>query len=204
MNTISKFLHKHPLELLLVAAIILIVSSSNLQGLFEQLNLFKPKQIPISSTQPTPSPSPTEEVEELQFTKEELESYYAVYKNPFVLHIRKAFDSYLLGTNEGISEIAIKADKMEEGISGLDSFSKDYYKSKFIVFAINDGLFGGKIVNIVFQDKPDKLFNVWVYKVTDGSYELRGFWQNENFTEEEMQKIRKQYKVYLQDKEHAL
>lgn len=69
----SKFFHKRSLELLLVAAIILIVSSSNIQGLVNQLNLFKLKQIPISSPQPTPSSSPKCTDEDLMIP--ELEDY---------------------------------------------------------------------------------------------------------------------------------
>ncbi len=150
--------------------------------------------------------APTEEkVQELHFTEEQLQSYYTSYTNPFVLHIRKAFVNYLAGKNEGIELLAIPPDKAEDGtIAGLDSFSKDYYKSKFIVFGINDSVAGGKEINIIFQDKQDRLFNVWIYKLADDSYELRGFWQNKNFTEKEMQKIQKQYGVYLHDRKHAL
>lgn len=144
-------------------------------------------------------------IEEIHFTEDELKQYYSVYENPFVLHIRKALDSYLIGKKEGMNEIVIKTYKAEDGtVGGLDAFTKDYYKSKFIVFAINNGVAGGKIINIIFQDKRDKLFNAWVYQVADGSYELRGFWQNMTFTKQEMDKIQKQYKVYLEDKQHAL
>ncbi len=165
---------------------------------------------PSYKTQVVPTISPTlvptgEEIQELHFTEEELKSYYSSYKNPFVLHIRKALDNYLAGTNEGIEPLAIKVYKAEDGtIGGLDSFSKDYYKSRFTVFYISDSITGGKIVNIIFQDKQDKLFNVWIYKLGTGDYELRGFWQNKSFTETEMKKIQKAYKVYLNDRQHAL
>lgn len=150
--------------------------------------------------------TPTEkEIQELRFTQEQLKSYYSSYNNPFVLHIRKALDNYLAGNSEGTEPLAIKIDKAEDGtIGGLDSFSKDYYKSKFIVFGINDSIVGGKEISIIFQDKQDKLFNVWIYKLADDSYELRGFWQNKNFPEKEMEKIQKQYKKFLEDKAHAI
>ncbi|QQG40516.1 MAG: hypothetical protein HYV37_03025 [Candidatus Levyibacteriota bacterium] len=149
--------------------------------------------------------TPTEIVQELHFTEEQLKSYYSSYNNPFVLHIRKVLNNYLTGNNDGIEPLAIKVDKAEDGtISGLDSFSKDYYKSKFIVFGINDSIAGGKEINIIFQDKQDKLFNVWIYKLGTGDYELRGFWQNKKFTEKDMEKIQKQYKIFLNDSKHAL
>ena len=179
------------------------------------LNAVRPSSTPPTPT-PTVSGSTEGEIAELEFTPEQLEGYYKVYSNPFVLHVRKALNGYLDGTNDGIlsPETAIKAQTLEgafpgNGIenakstpAGLDSFSKDYYRSKFIVMAIDDGITGGKIINIIFQDKPDKLFNAWVYKGED--FELRGFWQNMNFTSEEMRKTVIQYKRFIEDKEHAL
>ena len=37
-----------------------------------------------------------------------------------------------------------------------------------------------------------------------GDYDFRGFWQNMNFTGEEMEKTVKSYKSFIEDKEHAL
>lgn len=110
--------------------------------LFFSLFFKQPSKTSIVLTiSPTAIPT-SEEVQEVRFTEEQLKSYYSLYENPFVLHIRKALNNYLAGTNEGINTLAIKVDKAEDGtIDGLDSFSKDYYKSKFIVFAINIGKF---------------------------------------------------------------
>jgi len=205
--------------------IILIISGLILLGVifvgFKNKNFFLNIAKP-SSSQLTPTPIVTpiveEEIKELEFAQEQLEGYYEVYKNPYVLHIRKALNGYLNGINEGIEfpESVIEAHILEgtppeSGIessdpapSGLDSFSKDYYRSKFVVMAINDGVMGGKIINIIFQDKPDKLFNAWVYQMADGVYDFRGFWQNMNFTGEELDNFIKLYKSQIEDKEHAL
>jgi len=186
---------------------IIIVSVLLLAALFLFV-LLSPKHSSITLITPTVAPTitpTTDEIKEVHFTEEQLKSYYASYEDPFVIHIRKALNNYLAGNNEGIEPLAIKADTGEDGtISGLDSFSKDYYKSKFIVFAINDSDVGGKTINIIFQDKQDKLFNVWVYHLGTGDYELRGFWQNMSFTEKDMQKIQKEYTIVLNDKLHAL
>jgi hypothetical protein len=175
-----------------------------------------------SSSQLTPTPIvsfPVEEhIQELEFTQEQLEQYYEVYKNPYVLHVRKALNGYLKGTNEGIEfpESVIEAHTLEKAPSesgienadsapaGLDSFSKDYYQSKFVVMAINDGVMGGKIINIIFQDRPDKLFDVWIYQMAEGDYDFRGIWQNINFTGEKLDNFVKSYKKYIEDKEHSL
>lgn len=177
--------------------------------LFVLLSLFFFVFKPSSKISVVPTVSPTvaptgQEIKEIHFTEEELKNYYSSYENPFILHIRKALNGYLAGTNEGIDGGIVPYTSESGTVGGLDSFSKDYYKSKFIVFAINNGVMGGWIINIVFQDKPDKLFNVWVYKLNEDNYVFRGFWQNNEFTDEEMEKIQKEYKIYLDDKQHAL
>lgn len=146
------------------------------------------------------------EVEELEFTQEQLEQYYAVYQNPYVVHLREALNGYLNGTNQGIEspELVLPQQKINDANAGLESFSKDYYQSKFIVFAVNSSIAGGKEIAIIFQDKPDKLFNAWVYQLADNTYDLRGFGKNKTFTPDKMVVISKQYARLLNDKEHAL
>lgn len=166
----------------------------------------------INNTNPSNTTQETsielEEVKSSEFNPQELEEYYQTYKNPFVLHIRTALNGYLKGANEGISttNAAIKAEVDKDGlVRGLDSFSKDYYRSKFVVVSFDDFLGGGKQITIQFQDKPDKLFSAWVYELADGTYDLRGFWQNNTYTDEQLQELNKgQFKIFIEDKKHAL
>ncbi len=115
----------------------------------------------------------------------QLEQYYQVYKNNFVLYLRKALDAYLANDSSGvnISMAAVQEDRRDGIITGLDAFDKNYYKSKFIVLTINDSIAGGKDIQIIFQDKPDRIFYVWVYQLADESYELRAFNSKEYFEE---------------------
>ena len=147
-----------------------------------------------------------EEIKELEFSREELEQYYAVYENPFVLYLRKCLDAYLANDSSdvNISMAAVQEDRREGIISGLDSFDKEYYKSKFVVITIDDSINGGKDIQIIFQDKQDRIFYAWVYQLVDGDYELRGFNSKEFFDEENMAILRKIYGKYLNDPEHAL
>ena len=135
----------------------------------------------------------------------ELKQYYASYKDPFVLQIRKALNGYLAGTNEGMEspDIVIKKDDLNGSPSGLASFDKEYYKSKFVVLAIDDALFGGKDISIIFQDKPDIIFTAWVYKFSDVHYDLRGFWEDDKATEN-IDLALKTFGKYIFDKEHSL
>ena len=123
-----------------------------------------------------------------RMTEEQRSAYERGLRDPYVLHLRKALNGYLDGTNVGI----IKPDYVIKykcgGVpSGLDCFSKDYFKSKFVVFHVADGVLGGKVISIVFQDKPDRLFVAWVRRFGDGSYDLSGFWQNQTFDKEVME-----------------
>lgn len=149
-----------------------------------------------------------EEIEELEFSQEELEKYYAVYDNSFVLYLRKCLNAYLANDSSGvnIAMAAVQKDRREGIISGLDSFDKEYYKSKFIVVTIDDSIAGGKDIQIMFQDKQDRIFYAWVYRLAseEEDYELRGFNSKEFFDEEKMAVIRKLYGKYLNDPEHAL
>ena len=148
---------------------------------------------------------PKLELEPIVMNEEELVQYYQAYKDPYVIHLRKSIDGYLNGTNYGMDNPDIVYElEMDDGrISGVEPF-KEYLESKFIVISIDDGLFGGKIINIMFQDKPDQIFWTWVYKKADGEYDLRGFTNNVNFDETQIKEFQILFKNYLEDKEHAL
>jgi len=155
-----------------------------------------------SATENLPSPigsdSPTED----------LQSYYNIYQAPSVLHLRKALNSYLDGTNIGMEGGAVIEKRIiESTLTGLDAFDRMYYKSKFIVLSIEPYNYGGELITIIFQDKPDKIFQAWVYwnQENPGYYDFRGFWQVE-ITDEAMNELvdSPQLKAAIQDKEHAI
>ena len=153
----------------------------------------------------TVAPSPTS-AQQISLTPKQLQQYYAIYKDPYVIHLRKELNGYLDGSNDGISDsnLVIKSNKRDGYIDGLSSFNKDYFKGKFIVYTIENSIAGGKDIAIIFQDKPDKLFNAWVYKLAGGEYDLRGFSQVLNYTPAKMQEIQNKYHVFLSDKNHSL
>ena len=100
--------------------------------------------------------------------------------DPYLQHLRLALDGYLAGTNNGIKlpEFVVKQGKTSENqILGLSSFDKSYYESEFTVIKIEDGPSYGKILTIFFENKPDKIFDCWIYQDENGYYDLRGFWE---------------------------
>lgn len=161
----------------------------------------------LASSQAVSNTTTADNTEELQFSQEQLAGYYRSYENPYVIATRKALNSYLNGGSDSLErEIAVKTWRDDQGILyGLDSFDKSYYQSKFIVFAINDYIGGGRMISIIFKDKPDKVFAAWIYDVGDeGNYQMRGFQEDIRFTPDRMKVIQKQYKSYFEDEEHML
>ena len=135
-----------------------------------------------------------------------IQDYNNFYKDPYVIHLRKAFDGYLSGTNYGMQtpQFVIESSSSSGMLNGLSSFSKDYYKSKFVVFFISDSKAGGENIGIIFQDNPDKAFEAWVHKLADGTYDLGGFGQILSYTPEKMKQIQKEFETLLKDKNHAI
>ena len=130
--------------------------------------------------------------EKAQFTPEQLKDYYRVYANADVRYLRKVFDAFLRGT----------APESEADL--LKLWSSDYYRSKFIVMSRDENTFGGTLVTIMFQSRPDKVFIAWVYpegesrKLTLRKFDIR------EFTDEDIQHMRTRYAVLLADKQHAM
>lgn len=125
-------------------------------------------------------------------TKEE------IFNSPYIKHIRLALNGYLDGTNTGVEEGAIDA-TTDEMKCGLNNFSKDYYKSKFVILDASDNDYGGVQAYIVFVDKPDTGFWVWVYRLgswsdENGEYVLRALCENPPLEED-----RAIFKAYIDE-----
>ena len=148
------------------------------------------------------------------FTKEDLDNYYKVYSDPYVIHLRKSLNGYLDGTNYGMDapEFIISGNRdIEESTghkSGLASFDKSYYKSKFIVLSLENSITGGMNITFVFQDKSDRIFWAWIYPLRGegdeiAGYDLRGFSEMDMSHQDQLYFI-KLYENFIQDKEHAI
>lgn len=130
---------------------------------------------------------------EAQFTPEQLKDYYRVYENPDVRYLRTLFDAYLSKSGGTTLERA-----------QLDKWSKDYFQSKFIVMSRDNNAFGGTLIRILFQGRPDKIFVAWVYlEGEEKRLTLKGF-SAVDFSDEDMKRIRIRYKELIEDKTHAM
>jgi len=131
--------------------------------------------------------------EEAQFTAAQLEQYYLVYKNSDVRYLRTLFDTYLKSSGGTEDEREL-----------LREWEKGYFRSKFIVLSRDGNTFGGTLITILFQDRPDKVFVAWVYPEGDRSQpRLRAF-KIGDFNDEDLRRIRVRYKKFIEDKTHAM
>jgi len=167
--------------------------------------------------QQEPESQPELEVVEIikysDITDEQLQGYFSVYEDFHVIHLRNVLNGYLDGTYVGIDGGSENISAVEQ----LDSYNKDYYKSKFIVVHIVNSVGGGKIIDILFQDKPDKVFKTWIYDRYSYEQDISGeideydidyynliVFEESPKTEKEMDILLKMYKNFIEDKKHAL
>jgi hypothetical protein len=130
---------------------------------------------------------------EAQFTPGQLEQYYLVYKNADVRYLRTLFEAHLNSLGGP-----------QEEHQALDRWSKEYFRSKFVVLSRDRNTFGGTLITILFQDRPDKVFVAWVYpEGANKKLTLRRFDAGE-FNEEDIRRIKIRYKTLLEDKVHAM
>lgn len=144
--------------------------------------------------------------EDAGVSEEDFELLLLTYKDPFVVHVRTSLDNYLAGSNEGISPVVIDGMALGESADkyGLNTFSKEYYKSDFLIYWVdNQSIAGGKNFTVFFKDMPDKMFTFWVYDLAGGGYELRGMW-DAGYSEEEMQEVVEQVGCLMDDDRFAL
>lgn len=193
---------KHIKKILVVVAMVLI--SAGVWKITRQDNNNQNVESAITEVQ-----ADTEESNVLtNVDPKEVEEYEMVYKNPYVVYLRRAIDSYSAGDwkSNGISEAAVTGIEMDGITSGLDSFDKEYFKSKFWVATIDSSVAGGKDIQIIFKDRPDKMFYAWVYKLnTDGEeFELRGFNSRDDVSAEELSNFLEFYAPLLERDELSI
>ena len=130
---------------------------------------------------------------EAHFTPEQMEEYSLVYKNPDVRYLRTLFDAYVN-----------KSGGTQQERQLLDKWSKAYFQSKFIVMSRDNNMFGGTLITILFQDRPDKVFIAWVYSEgNEKKLTLKGL-SLADFSDEDIRRIKVRDRKLIEDKSHAM
>lgn len=149
-----------------------------------------------------------ESVSEIDLSEEDMLAYKNTLKKPYVQKIRQTIDNY----NEGKlspEDIIVEPSILSEDTScGMNSFDKSYFEGKFFVSNVEDSLTGGINVDIIFLEKPEKVFWIWAYNIGDDEnpeYEIRSFCDKADFTKEDIDDIWiKPYKKYILDPEYSV
>lgn len=106
----------------------------------------------------------------MEWTNEDLHYLDDIIYDPFIKYIRMGINNYLNNTGQDT-----QLEDLED--CGLSKF-KEYLSGKYVAFQMEAGKYGGQIIHIIFRDKPDRVFMVWVYHLADesgNSYDLRAF-----------------------------
>ncbi len=166
-------------------------------GIYYFLN-GNPKAESVISDQATES-------KETQLSQSDIDSYKTTLKSAEIVHLRNVIDTYKNGGGVVLKEVVVNSEDQGGYKCGLDSFDKDYFKSKFFVVAVEGHLGGGNSDTIIFLDKPDRAFSAWLYPVSKDNWELRSFCENGKLSAED---IKNQFliplKSYLADPQFSI
>jgi hypothetical protein len=108
---------------------------------------------------------------QVNFTATQLTEYMLTLVRPYMKEIEEAFHEYLSGGEMSKYDrpLLIKTQEHDGLLYGLKSFDSSYYESTFSPYGIYNHFLGGKDLLILFHEKPDRLFRVWVKEQTNGS-----------------------------------
>ncbi len=130
------------------------------------------------------------------FSADEEKEVLKYLKGGVVTSLRHGLDDYISGkaNSEYIEETAY-----DYGDDGLKHYDKEYYKSRFFVVNSSDGIMGGVFLDIIFVDKPDRVFKVWMYKFKH--FRIRNIYGKDDETGDYAKESLKYYKNYIGKKE---
>jgi hypothetical protein len=132
----------------------------------------------------------------LGLTEEQLQAYYEVYENPYVLHLGRSLDTFLEGGTEGLFDGG-------ELLGSLARY-REYIEDRLVVLSVNPSSMGGRTISVISPAEPDKVFSAWIYRLHNGEYQLRGFDVNRAFTDDDIRDITLRYSGFLADTLHCI
>jgi hypothetical protein len=102
-----------------------------------------------------------QDCKELRATDEQIQSQIQLMKSYPVQAIRLGINEYLQGCRRNCQVLE------ELAVDDLKRIDPEYLKSKFSLFSGDRFLGGGLMLIIVFQNRPDTFFKVWVRQYKD-------------------------------------
>jgi hypothetical protein len=97
-----------------------------------------------------------------QFTAAQIDQVRQAYVQPEVRGLRAAITGYLAG----------RADATTAG--ALASIPRDVLRRRFVLLSDDPGSFGGAFLTVQFKDRPERVYDIWVYRLGgSGVWEAR-------------------------------
>jgi hypothetical protein len=137
----------------------------------------------------------------IEFSESDIEAFNKNFiKKDFITFLRKTFDDYSSGKDISVfnKDVTETCHIVNGDTFGLKGFDPHYYKSKFIPFAIYRHVTNGYEIFILFIDKPDKLFRVWIAFDEKGNYQLRTI-KDSSVPKEEIDALYKSFGKVIKD-----
>lgn len=126
---------------------------------------------------------PVDDIIPAEFSDEDVKRVKQSGQAPFVINLRKGFNDFF---NRKSNSKFIEKSAMTAIGDNMNTYDIQYFKSKFHILTINDDYKGGGVfLDILFKDKPDKVFTVWMFE-TDNVYKIRMFQQNLDYSASEI------------------
>ncbi|MCX6717295.1 MAG: hypothetical protein NTU76_01295 [Candidatus Taylorbacteria bacterium] len=140
-----------------------IIELQQKEGLEEEHGVYHTKEELCRSLSPQ-NPLPNE----LKFKTQ-------IKRDPFIKHLRKVLDAFLNGKTISCQGSSCYSNDIAYYIESSE-IDAEYLKGQFIVLQTDIAPGGGESIIILFKDKPDQVFYVWVYGGKIGEdYDVRGF-----------------------------
>jgi len=96
----------------------------------------------------------------LNISQELIDYYQQLNEKDYIIGLRKIFDEYYkTGLRPACAdEMSFNAREVQGYKSGIKSFDKSYFQSKFVVISEEPSPVGGMLVEFMFISKPDRVF----------------------------------------------
>ncbi len=131
--------------------------------------------------------------------------------------LRRAIDLFAKNQeiNNYIDPLALNSAMIKKNTDDLEDsgepypfsrlYEEGFLKGKFVVLSVNDNNFGGVNLDIIFKQKQDKVFRVWLYFISsEDRFIVKYFYVPFKFDEKMTKYYRRLYAIYLNDEKFGV
>jgi hypothetical protein len=134
---------------------------------------------------------------EKTMSDDEYNQIFALYDTRDVKQLRITLDQY---SEKSFKEIVTLYPDNIELVKTMYSY-RGVFNSKFVIVGRSSNFGGGYNYYIIFKDKPDHIFSVWIY--TEDNSEVRSF-KDIEYTPKERKDVLTQHKYLVENLDHSI